>query len=36
MQIIIFDMDGTLIDTAEDITITVNHIRKVNHGLPPL
>lgn len=35
-KIVIFDMDGTLIDTAEDITITVNHIRALHHDLPPL
>lgn len=36
MKIIIFDMDGTLINSAEDITITVNHIRAHHHNLPPL
>jgi phosphoglycolate phosphatase len=29
-------MDGTLIDSATDITITINHIRKKNHALEPL
>ena len=35
-QIVIFDMDGTLIDSKKDITISINHIRKINHTLPPL
>ncbi|MGC8768789.1 HAD family hydrolase [Calditerrivibrio sp.] len=34
-DIIIFDMDGTLIDSSEDITISVNFVRS-NFGLPPL
>ncbi len=29
-------MDGTLIDSKKDITISVNYVRKVNHNLPPL
>ena len=29
-------MDGTLIDSRKDITISVNYVRKVNHNLPPL
>ena len=29
-------MDGTLIDSREDITISVNYVRRVNHNLPPL
>jgi len=36
VKIIIFDMDGTLIDSGEDITKTVNFIRDTNHHLPPL
>ncbi len=32
---IIFDLDGTLVDTSGDITFTTNHIREVI-GLPPL
>ena len=36
MKIVIFDMDGTLIDSKKDITISVNYIREVNHNLPPL
>jgi len=35
-KIVIFDMDGTLIDSKKDITISVNYVRKVNHNLPPL
>ena len=29
-------MDGTLIDSRKDITISVNYVRRVNHNLPPL
>lgn len=36
MRIVIFDMDGTLIDSQHDITCTINHVRAQNHGLPPL
>jgi len=35
-KIVIFDMDGTLIDSKKDITISINYVRKVNHNLPPL
>jgi len=35
-KIVIFDMDGTLIDSKKDITISINHVREVNHNLPPL
>jgi len=34
-RIVIFDMDGTLVDSAIDITITINHIRKTR-GLEPV
>ncbi len=36
MKIAIFDMDGTLLNSAKDITISINSVRKHNHGLPPL
>lgn len=36
MKIAIFDMDGTLIDSAKDITISINEVRRVNHRLDPL
>jgi len=35
-KIVIFDMDGTLIDSKKDITISVNYVRQKNHNLPPL
>lgn len=35
-RIVIFDMDGTLLDSQKDITISINHVRKINHNLPPL
>jgi len=35
-KIVIFDMDGTLIDSKKDITISINYVRKVNHNLEPL
>ena len=35
-KIVIFDMDGTLIDSKKDITISVNYIREINHNLKPL
>ena len=36
MKIVIFDMDGTLIDSKKDMTISVNHVRKINHNLGPV
>lgn len=36
MKVVIFDMDGTLLDSKEDITLSVNHVRKTHHGLAPL
>ena len=36
MKIVIFDMDGTLIDSKKDITISINYIRKLHYGLEPL
>lgn len=35
-KIVIFDMDGTLIDSKKDITISVNFVRELNHNLPAL
>ena len=29
-------MDGTLIDSKKDITISINHIRDIHYSLPPL
>lgn len=36
MKVVIFDMDGTLLDSQKDITISVNHVRRTNYNLPPL
>ena len=36
MKIVIFDMDGTLIDSKKDITISVNYIRDLHYSLAPL
>ena len=36
MTVVIFDMDGTLIDSQNDITASINHVRAINHGLEPL
>ena len=36
MRIVIFDMDGTLVDSGHDITASVNHVRKKIYGLAPL
>lgn len=36
MKILIFDMDGTLINSKKDITISVNHVRKTNYNLKPV
>jgi len=35
-NIAIFDMDGTLIDSALDITLSINHVRAECYGLEPL
>lgn len=35
-RIVIFDMDGTLIDSATDITLSINHVRKQYYGLAGL
>ena len=36
MKVVIFDMDGTLIDSKKDLTISINYIREVNHNLKPI
>ncbi len=36
MKIVIFDMDGTLVDSGRDITASVNHVRKRIYELAPL
>ena len=36
MTVVIFDMDGTLIDSQNDITASINHVRALNYALEPL
>lgn len=36
MKLVVFDMDGTLIDSKRDITTSINYVRKSNHNLLPL
>ncbi|EQB40558.1 haloacid dehalogenase [Sulfurimonas hongkongensis] len=36
MKVVIFDMDGTLVDSKKDITTSVNYIREKHYGLEPL
>ena len=36
MKVVIFDMDGTLLDSKKDITISINYIRNLHYNLPPL
>ena len=35
-KIVIFDMDGTLIDSKKDITLSINTVRKWHYNLEPL
>lgn len=35
-KIVIFDMDGTLIDSGLDITLSINHVRESIYQLEPL
>lgn len=35
-KIIIFDMDGTLIDSKKDITVSINYVREKHYSLEPL
>ncbi|MBD3809780.1 MAG: HAD family hydrolase [Sulfuricurvum sp.] len=35
-RIALFDMDGTLIDSGLDITLSINHVRQVIYHLEPL
>ncbi len=36
MKVVIFDMDGTLLDSKKDITISINYIRDLHYKLAPL
>jgi len=36
VKVVIFDMDGTLLDSKKDITISINYIRDLHYNLPPL
>ncbi len=36
MKVVIFDMDGTLLDSKKDITISINYIRNLHYDLEPL
>ncbi len=36
MRIVIFDMDGTLLDSQKDLTISINYVRQNHYKLEPL
>ncbi|HIP20727.1 MAG TPA: HAD family hydrolase [Sulfurimonas sp.] len=36
MKTVIFDLDGTLVDTHADITTSINHVRRKIYGLEPM
>ncbi|SFP35932.1 HAD family hydrolase [Hydrogenimonas thermophila] len=36
MKTVIFDLDGTLVDTHADITASINHVRREIYGLEPM
>ena len=36
MKLVIFDMDGTLIDSKKDITISINYVRDLKYNLGPI
>ena len=36
MKLVVFDMDGTLIDSQYDITESINYVRKEQYGLDKL
>ncbi len=36
MKTVIFDLDGTLVDTADNITASINHVRTKYYRIPPL
>jgi len=36
LKVIIFDMDGTLLDSKKDITISINYVRQKHYSLLPL
>ena len=36
MKTVIFDLDGTLVDSRKDICASINHVRETLYALPPL
>ena len=36
MKLVVFDMDGTLLDSGQDITTSINYVRKEHYGLDGL